>query len=949
MSENQAPLLIIIDGHSLAFRAYYALGKSKKGALRTSKGIPTSVCVGFLNSLLQIIDDYKPKYLAIAFDRKEATFRHEADINYKANREETPKDFIEDFINLKELLNILNLQTITKIGYEADDIIATLTKKGIENDYQIKIVSGDRDLFQLIDDKQNVSVLYLEQKTGTSNEFKEENVVTKLRIKPNQVVDYKALCGDKSDNIPGVLGIGEKTAVKLLKQYQTLDNIYDNIELIKGNLKNKLIKGEKDAKHSQYLAQLVNDISLEIDLENFKLKGFDTQKLITKFQELELNKFLQKINQIQQQLGGKVENFNLEINDKNTQQLSLFVNPNETQIKPKIINNPNILEELITILKEKTDENKPVAWDTETTSLNTRESQLVGIGCCWGKDISNIAYIPINHTQITEKQLDFKTIKKALQPILENSNYPKAFHHTKFDRLVLLNQGINLTGVVFDTMLASYILNPEESHKLSNLSRKYLTNITALDYENLGISKDNNIADLDIINIAQYCGKDAYATFNLVSIFQDLLKDNLELKELFKLEMQLEPILAQMETSGIKIDQEYLEQLSQIVAEELTKIEQEAYENAGETFNLNSPQQLSELLFNKLGLNKRKSRKIKTGYSTNHSVLEKLQGDHPIIDQILSYRTLAKLKSTYIDSLPTLINPKTQRIHTDYNQMITSTGRLSSSNPNLQNIPIRSKFSRQIRQAFIPQKDCIFLSADYSQIELRILAHLSQEPILLEAYQTNKDIHTVTAQLLFEHEEISPEERNLGKTINFGVIYGMGANKFAKQTKVSLRDAKIFIEKYHQKYAQVFAYLEKMKKQAIVNGYVTTILGRRRYFEFNNQSLKKLKGIDYNLINLSTIKYNNYDAQLLRGAANAPIQGSSADIIKKAMIKIAKILENYEAKLLLQVHDELVFEIPNYEVEELSIKIKETMENIMTLTIPLKVDIHTGKNWMEAK
>jgi DNA polymerase-1 len=951
MPKSQSPLFIIIDGHSLAFRAYYALAKSKKGSLRTANGIPTSVCVGFLNSLFQVLETHQPELVAIAFDGQEATFRHQADINYKANRTESPEEFTEDLANLTDLLKGLNLKIVTASGYEADDVIATLTKQGIEKGYGVKIVTGDRDLFQLVDDRQEISILYLDRNLGNYTEFDSEAVINKLGVKPTQIVDYKALCGDKSDNIPGVRGVGEKTAVTLLQKYQTLENIYSCLEEIKGSLQNKLKEGRKNAQHSQYLAKLVDDISLNINLDDLKLVGFKENILIPKLQRLELKKFLSKLDKIQQQLGGKPEEFQLE-KSASSQQLSLFPKSKqekliETQVQPKIIDTPQLLEELIANLKTKTNPQNPVAWDTETTSLSPRKSNLVGIGCCWGQNLTDIAYIPLHHNQ--GKQLDFLTVINALKPILENPSYPKAFQNAKFDRLVLLAQGIKLSGVTFDTMLASYVLQPEKSHKLSSLSQEYLANIVAKDYDSLNIPKGETIADLDIQKVAEYCGLDAYATFNLVEVLQKELNRIPDLKQVFQLEMQLEPILASMETNGIKIDREYLQKLSLNLEEKLIKIERQVYQEAGEKFNLASPKQLSELLFEKLGLDKRKSRKITTGYSTNHSVLEKLEGDHPVIEKILSYRTLAKLKSTYLDALPTLIDPKTQRLHTNYNQNVTATGRLSSSNPNLQNIPIRTEFSRQIRQAFIPQKDWLFLAADYSQIELRILAHLSQEPILLKAYHNHQDIHSVTAQLLFEKEQITPSERSLGKTINFGVIYGMGAQKFAREAKVTVKEAKNFITKYHQKYPQVFAYLETMKKEAIAHGFVRTILGRRRYFNFTQRNLQELRGVNPELINLEQLKLNNNDAQLLRSAANSPIQGSSADIIKMAMIKVAEILENYQAKLLLQVHDELVFELPVNELEELAAKIKQIMENVVDLTVPFQVDLNWGKNWMEAK
>ena len=948
MSQASAPLLIIIDGHSLAFRAYYALGKAKKGPLYTSTGIPTSVCFGFLNSVLQILETQQPQLLAVAFDVPEPTFRHQSDPNYKADREETPEEFIEDLENLQELLKALNLKIVTAAGYEADDVIATLTKKASEIHLKVKIVTGDRDLFQLVNNEKQISVLYLDRNLGNYQEFDEEAVEAKLKIKPEQVVDYKALCGDKSDNIPGIRGIGEKTAAKLLKQYQTLENIYNNLQDIKGAINQKLSQGKDNAQHSQYLAQLVSNIPLEFELEDYQLLGFSREDIVPKLEKLEFRKFLAKIDSLQRHLGGNLEKSDRGITETSSQQLSLFsLHSNPIVIKPQIINSPELLEELVQILSQQTDREQPVAWDTETTSLEPRKTQLVGISCCWGKDVKMVAYIPLGHTQ--GRQLDFSRVINILKPILESFAYPKVFQNTKFDRLVFFAQGIKLAGVVFDPMLASYVLSPEESHKLSNLSRQHLSNIRALDYDSLGIPKGKTIADLDIDIVAEYCGLDAYATFNLVPILQAKLNQVPELQRVFELEMQLEPILAQMETEGVRIDEQYLQQLSQQIEQDLIRIERQAYEDAGEEFNLNSPKQLSELLFNKLGLNKRKSRKIKTGYSTNHAILERLQGDHPVIEQILAYRTLAKLKSTYIDALPTLIDPQNERTHTDYNQTVTTTGRLSSSNPNLQNIPIRSEFSRQIRKAFIPEKGWLFLSADYSQIELRILAHLSQEPILLSAYRANKDIHSVTAQLLFDQENITPEARSLGKTINFGVIYGMGAQKFARETKVTVKEAQKFIDKYRQKYARVFAYLQKMKREAIAQGYVKTILGRRRYFEFSDRNLQRLRGSNPDAIDLTQLKLNNSDAQLLRAAANAPIQGSSADLIKMAMVKLAKILENYQAKLLLQVHDELVFEVPPEELEDLQIQIKGTMENVLEISVPLVVDIHVGKNWMEAK
>ena len=970
-----SPRLLLIDGHSLAFRAYYAFATSKKGPLRTTNGIPTSVCFGFLNSLIQVIETQNPQAIAIAFDRREPTFRHEADANYKADRQETPEEFITDLANLRQLLAALNIPTVTYPGYEADDILGTLAKQGSQAGYQVKILSGDRDLFQLVNDQENIQVLYLSrnpfQNSGYS-EFNQQAVFAKMGVTATQIVDYKALCGDSSDNIPGVRGIGEKTAIKLLQEYPSLDAIYENLANIKGAVKKKLEEGRETAYHSQHLAQIILEVPLDIDLQDLQRQGFSFETLRPLLESLELRTFSEKFYQLHQTFNQEVfpqpattlehsptSNINPE------QQLSLFAigssatdssssltfTFNQSCIQPEIIDTTEKLTKLIHRLKERQTLTPPIAWDTETTGLDPLTARLVGIGCCWGKNSQDMAYIPLNHTQ--GHQLSQTQVLTALAPILESEIYPKAFQNTKFDRLIFKHQGIVLKGVVFDTLLASYVLHPEQTHNLSDLCRRYLSDkpeVVALSYKELGLTKKQTLADLSIEQVADYCGLDAYATFLLLEPLQNQLKQFPDLEKLFwEIEQPLEAVLAEMEDRGIRIDQDYLQTLSQQLEEELHQIETTAYELAGEKFNLGSPKQLGDILFEKLGLNRKKSRKTKTGYSTDQATLEKLQGDHPIIDTISQYRTLAKLKSTYVDALPHLIKPQTQRVHTHFNQTITATGRLSSSDPNLQNIPIRTEFSRQIRKAFLPKENWLLVSADYSQIELRILAHLSQEPVLLSAYQTGQDVHRVTAQLLFDKQDISPRERNLGKTINFGVIYGMGAQRFAREASVSPEEGRQFIDRYRQTYAQVFDYLESTKKKAIADGFVTTLCGRRRYFEFVSDSLRRLKGCDPHSIDLDNLDMNYADTQLLRAAANAPIQGSSADIIKIAMVKIAPLLANYQAQLLLQVHDELIFEMPESEWPLLQPQIKTLMENSLALTVPLVVEIHAGKNWMEAK
>jgi DNA polymerase I len=715
------------------------------------------------------------------------------------------------------------------------------------------------------------------------------------------------------------------------------------------------------------LATIVLDVPIEINLEDCKLKGFDTSLLSPILEKLEFKSFLGRINDLQQRFGGKLEEKqeaktditypNSELRDDEDNDLWFFsasdtaavAQQSISPITPRIINTETKLTELVKLLETFTNPQIPVAWDTETTALEPRDAELVGIGCCWGMQPDEVAYIPVGHK--TGENLNKGLVLEALRPILESANYPKALQNAKFDRLVLKCQGINLAGVVFDTMLASYILNPDSIHNLMDLGQRYL-GLIAKSYLDL-VPKGKTIADIDIPSVADYCGMDAYSTFGLVPKLREELEQIPTLSKLLvEVEQPLEAVLAQMEYTGVRINSAYLKELSQHLETELARLKEEATEIAGENFNLGSPKQLSQILFEKLGLSTRHSRKIQTGFSTDAATLEKLQEDDKsgFVEAIIEYRTLSKLKSTYVDALPALVRADTQRVHTDFNQAATSTGRLSSSNPNLQNIPIRTAFSRQIRKAFLPESGWLMVAADYSQIELRILAHLSQEPILVQAYQQNEDVHTVTARLVFEKENITSEERGIAKTINFGVIYGMGSLRFSRSTGIDKNIANEFIKRFNERYPRVFAYLEQVKKEAIALGYVETILGRRRYFDFTNNSLRRLKGSNPEDIDLSKLKnLGPFDAGLLRSAANAPIQGSNADIIKIAMVRLHEVLKNYQARLLLQVHDELVFEIPPDEWKELQPQIKSVMENAVELSVPLLVEARVGENWMDTK
>jgi DNA polymerase I len=965
---SPTPLLILVDGHSLAYRSYYAYAKSKSGGLMTSAGVPTSICFGFVKALVEIINSQKPDSMAIAFDLRAPTFRHEADDNYKADRVETPEDFTIDIQNLYLLLTALNLPTITAVGFEADDILGTLAGRASRAGYRVKILSGDKDMFQLVNDLDRVSVLYMTSAFAQSGpsvvEMNEQGVIDKMGVTAAQIIDYKALCGDKSDSIPGVRGIGDKTAVKLLTEYQDLKTVYDRVDEIPGATGKRLVAGKEDADHSQYLARIITDVPLELELTETKLTGFDFGQVQPLLQTLELHRFNKDIEKLHEAFGGVTipdaipdsqEAVSLIAPDDESEELWFFSAADTDKfqlsricpIQPKIIDSLAKLQALIIILQHQTDPNHPVAWDTETTDLEPRNAELVGIGCCWGGDTDSMAYIPIGHE--FGDNLELELVLENLRSILESATYPKVLQNAKFDRLVFKNQGINLQGVVFDTMLASYVLNPDSSHNLTDLSSRYL-GIIPQSYTEL-VAKGQTIANISISLVAEYCGMDVWGTYRLHSLLKAELAAAPKLLALLQdIEIPLEPILADMEDRGINIDAEYLQTLSVILAEDLAKIEAQTYALAGETFNLGSPKQLAQILFEKLELDTKGIRQTKSGYSTDVNTLEKLQGKHEVVDLILQHRTFSKLKSTYVDALPALIHPKTGRVHTDFNQAVTSTGRLSSSHPNLQNIPIRTEFSRQIRRAFIPAPGWILAAVDYSQIELRILAHLSQEPVLITAYNQNEDIHTVTAKLLFESDTITSEQRRVGKIINFGVVYGMGAAKFGRETGVKTSEAKIFIDKFYDRYPGIFDYLERVKREAIALGYVETVCGRRRYFKFESGKLRGLKGSDPNQINLDDLgNLGVLDAGHLRAAANAPIQGSSADIIKLAMISIDKLLQPYQAKMLLQVHDELVLEIPQDEWEELQPKIKATMENAIDLSVPMVAEIGSGANWMDAK
>ncbi|MCB4394402.1 DNA polymerase I [Synechococcus sp. HB1133] len=978
------PLLLLVDGHSLAFRSFYAFSKGGEGGLATKDGRPTSVTYGFLKALLDNSKSLKPEGVAIAFDTAEPTFRHKADANYKAHRDVAPEVFFQDLEQLQQILEThLQLPLCIAPGFEADDVLGTLANRAADTGWGVRILSGDRDLFQLVDDSRDIAVLYMGggpyAKSSGPMLIREEGVLGKLGVMPDKVVDLKALTGDSSDNIPGVRGVGPKTAINLLKENSDLDAVYATLEqveaegpkasrgAIKGALKGKLRSDHDNAYLSRKLAEILVDVPLPKE-PSLPLSSVDGDGLRSCLEDLELNSLLRQVGSFVAAFSEGGYRVNAEAAAAKTTRPTPSEQPTAgaaaeqatdeevglPALKPQLIQTEAALDALVQRLMACTDSTQPVALDTETTDLNPFRAELVGIGICWDEALDALAYIPLGHKGTEDsspEQLALETVLTALAPWLASNTHPKTLQNAKYDRLILLRHGVALEGVVIDTLLADYLRDAAAKHGLELMAEREFglqpTSFTDL------VGKKQTFADVPLEPASLYCGMDVHVTRRLALLLHSQLEGMgpqlLPLLE--QVEQPLEPVLALMESTGIRIDVPYLQGLSEEMGTTLQRLESEAKEAAGVEFNLASPKQLGELLFDTLGLDRKKSRRTKTGFSTDATVLEKLGNDHPVVPLVLEHRVLSKLKSTYIDALPQLVEAETGRVHTDFNQAVTATGRLSSSNPNLQNIPVRTEYSRRIRKAFLPQEGWTLLSADYSQIELRILTHLSGEEVLQEAYRSGDDVHALTARLLLDKDKVSPDERRLGKTINFGVIYGMGAQRFARETGVNQSEAKDFLAKYKQRYPKVFAFLELQERLALSRGYVETILGRRRPFHFDRNGLGRLLGKDPLEIDLDVARRGGMEAQQLRAAANAPIQGSSADIIKVAMVQLQAALQRQglPAQLLLQVHDELVLEVAPDALKALRELVVKTMEQAVELTVPLVVETGVGANWMEAK
>ena len=963
---GQKPLLLLVDGHSLAFRSFYAFSKGGEGGLSTKEGVPTSVTYGFLKALLDNCKGLAPQGVVIAFDTAEPTFRHVADETYKAHRDTAPEHFFADLANLQTILeDSLDIPLCMAPGYEADDVLGTLATRAANQGWRVRILSGDRDLFQLVDDDRDISVLYMGggpyAKNSGPTDIRRDGVIAKLGVTPEEVVDLKALTGDSSDNIPGVKGVGPKTAISLLQSFEHVDGIYAALDKLdgpkasngplKGALIDKLRADKENAYRSRMLAEILIDIPLPRE-PRLELGAVKAEALAANLEELELFSLVRQVPNFATIFSSQPPDLSglkaaptskASAPQGSAAQASAATDPpapdpattdppttdpaaGQPNLKPQLISSTAELQVLVGRLMATTEAAHPIALDTETTDL-------------------------LSAAPSAPAQLPLAVVVEALAPWLTSPDHPKSLQNAKYDRLILLRHGLALGGVVMDTLLADYLRDANAKHGLEAMAERNF-GFTPTSFSEL-VAKGANFASVPIEVAALYCGMDVHLTWRLSQLLGQQLHDLGEALTplLRQVELPLEPVLAAMEATGIRIDIAYLQELSGELLAALTTLEAQAKEAAGSDFNLASPKQLGELLFDTLGLDRKKSRKTKTGWSTDAAVLEKLEADHPVVPLVLEHRTLSKLKSTYVDALPALVEPETGRVHTDFNQAVTATGRLSSSNPNLQNIPIRTVFSRRIRKAFLPQEGWHLISADYSQIELRILTHLSGEEVLVNAYQQGDDVHALTARLLLDKEDITPEERRLGKTINFGVIYGMGAQRFARETGVGQAQAKEFLSKYKQRYPKVFAFLELQERLALSKGYVETILGRRRPFPFDPNGLGRLLGKDPLAIDLEVARRGGMEAQQLRAAANAPIQGSSADIIKVAMVQLHHKLEStgLAARLLLQVHDELVLEAAPEVLDAVVTLTRETMENAVKLSVPLVVETGVGPNWMEAK
>ena len=944
--------LFLLDAYALIFRGYYAFIKNPR---INSKGMDTSAIMGFMNALMDVIKREKPDHLAVAFDKGGSDYRYEMYKEYKAHRDETPEAIKIAVPYIQELLKAMHIPIIEKAGFEADDLIGTLAKQAEKEGYQVFMVTPDKDFAQLV--SENI-FMYKPARMGNDIEiWGIPEVLAKFEIEhPEQVIDFLGMMGDAADNIPGLPGVGEVTAKKLLKEFGSMENLLANTDKLKGALKDKIEANKDKGILSKKLARILLDCPVTFDANDYELSKPDVEKTDELFQELE---FRQMKAQFDKYFGTGKEYDEIDTNGNtseipqttkkpvakktNEDQFDLFGFSDDESEEVKTNSYYATLETTehfyqivqgdlpVKLLLQNLLNQTSVCFDTETTGINTLHAEIVGLSFCWAKGKG--FYVPF-----PENQAEAKTLAEKFKPFFESETIEKIGQNIKYDLKVLSNYGIQVKGKLFDTMIAHYLINPDMRHNMDILSETYLK-YAPKSIETLIGKKGKNqqsMRDVSLEDIKEYAAEDADITLQLKEVFSPIL-DKAETKKLFdEIEIPLIPVLAAMEMEGINLDVDFLKSMSVEMQKDINLFEQKIYETAGSTFNLASPKQLGAVLFDKLKIGGVKQKKTKTGqYATGEEVLSYLANDNQIVKDILEWRQMVKLQSTYIEALPNQVDKKTGRVHTDYMQTVAATGRLSSTNPNLQNIPIRTERGRLIRKAFIARdENHTLLSADYSQIELRIIAALSGEENMILAFKNNEDIHRSTAAKVFNVplEEVTAAQRSNAKTVNFGIIYGVSAFGLSNQTSLSRSESAALIDAYYKTYPKLKSYMSDQVDFARENGYVQTVLGRRRYLkDINSANAMVSSGAE-------------------RNAVNAPIQGSAADIIKIAMINIYKKLteENWKSKMLLQVHDELVFDVHNSELEKIQPMIKHEMENAFKMAVPLEVEIGMGRNWLEA-
>ena len=918
------PILYLIDGHALAYRTYFALtAGAPNDRLQTQSGEPTAGIYGFASVIMRLLEQEKPEYLAVAFDTGK-TFRNELFPAYKATRAKMPDDLRPQINRIRQMVDAFHFPRLEKEGFEADDILGTIANQAVAQGFGVKIITGDRDLLQLVNDR--IVVCLSGAKLADAKNFTAAEVKASLGVEPSQVIDYKALVGDHSDNIPGVPGVGEKTAVTLLEQYHTLDEVYKHIADIPARFSTKLMAGKESAYLSQTLATIKIDVPITLKLDDARTDHINLPEVEALFRELEFRTLIPKFHTVVKTLsGGAISNGQLSLFGQEVKEVGI---PSVYTLDTIVVDSAEKLSELVKDLTQ----SPMIALDTETTSVDPMLANLVGISL--SVRAGQGYYIPVGHRE--HKQLPLNQVIAALRPALTNPGIPKAGHNLKYDVLVLEQHGLKVSPMSFDTMLAEWLINPA-SHNLGlkDMAGEYL-NISMTHIEEL-IGRGKNQTSMDFIpvaTVAPYAAADAEVTLRLVPLLADKMKIHNCQKVFDEIEMPLLPVLAQMEQTGISLDQAFFEKFSAEMGLRLHEIEDQVYQAVGYPFNLNSTQQLSKVLFDTLKLEPPdKNKKTTSGhYSTSAAVLDELSGQHPVVDMLLEYRELAKLKSTYLDSLPLQINPRTGRVHTSYSQTGSVTGRLASYNPNLQNIPTRTETGRQVRLGFVAAPGYLLLSVDYSQIELRIVAHMSGDEAMLDAFRAGQDIHAATAAAIYDIplEKVTKDQRRHAKAINFGLIYGMSAFGLSRSTDLTLGEAENFVKDYFEHFPGVKKYLDNIRVLAARQGYVETMLGRRRYFP--------------NLANPANVAIRNREE---REAINAPIQGTAADIMKLAMIHLQPALDQakLKARMLLQVHDELVLEVLEDELKETAHVVQHVMGNALELSIPLLTEARSGVNW----